>query len=108
MYFAWSCYEPHLKRVQSCSSGLIPTIPQIALSNNILIAKKTYEAELDATSSSSNHFSPVNPIKCLLLWKAKSPEMQGQPLPAKSPLCFKLPQYGLWIHVIVVGGSSVF
>lgn len=37
-------------------------------------------------------------------------ETQGQPLLvlAKTTLCFTLPQYGLWIQVIVVGGCSIF
>lgn len=37
-------------------------------------------------------------------------ETQGQPLLAfaKPTLCFMLPQYGIWIQVIVVGGCSIF
>lgn len=60
------------REVQSCNRGLVLTISQISLSKNILITKRASAAEPGATSSSKSDLSPVNPIKCLLLWKEQS------------------------------------
>ena len=104
MHFIWSCYEPCL-RIQACNRGLVPTLSPMALRMNILITKKTS----DATSSSSSDFSPVNPIKRLLLWKEKNRNTgAASSTPAKTMLSFTLPQYGLWIRVTVVGGRCIF
>lgn len=101
----------HLDRnlVWEDNRGLVPTISQMAPNKNIPITKKASDAEPDATSSSSSNFSPVNPIKCLLLWKEKNWNTGAAfSIPAKTTLCFMLPQYGLWICVIVVSGHSIF
>lgn len=50
-------------------TGLALTISQMTLSKNILITKRASDAEPGATSSSNGEAQPVNPIKCLLLWK---------------------------------------
>lgn len=61
-----------VRGVQSCNRGLVLTISQMALSKNILITKRASDAEPGATSSSNSDLNPVNPIKCLLLWKEQN------------------------------------
>lgn len=107
----WSCMDLICKRRTVLQlgdyrkTGLVLTISQMTLSKSTLRGHLMLNLVLPFLAMVTS--AQLIQLNACYFGRSRT-ETQGQPLVAKTTLCFMLPQYGLWIQVILVGGCSIF